>query len=109
MAKKAGSKSSSKTSARMRYNTYSTYLNRLLKQRHPGTGISSRALAVLESISQETISRLTRGASNFAEAAGEKTLSARSLASAVHVMLPGELGQHAHAAGQRAVARAKGK
>ena len=57
---KAPTKSSEKkkSSSKVRKETYSTYIYRVLKQVHPDTGISNKAMAILNSFVQDIFERI---------------------------------------------------
>ena len=59
---KAPTKSAEKRKAgsKIRKETYSTYIYRVLKQVHPDTGISNKAMAILNSFVQDISSALPR-------------------------------------------------
>ncbi|XP_056169461.1 histone H2B.2-like [Syzygium oleosum] len=82
---------------------YKRYVFRVLKQVHPGLGISSAAMEVLNGYMNDMFERLAAEAVRLSSYAGIKTLSSRDIQGAVRLVLPGELGRHAIAEGAKAV------
>ena len=94
---KAPTKSSEKkkSSSKVRKETYSTYIYRVLKQVHPDTGISNKAMAILNSFVQDIFERIASEASKLASYNKKSTISSREIQTAVRLILPGELSKHA--------------
>ena len=94
---KAPSKSTDKKRAshKVRKETYSTYIYRVLKQVHPDTGISNKAMAILNSFVQDIFERIATEASKLASYNKKSTISSREIQTAVRLILPGELSKHA--------------
>merc|ERR1712007_129210 len=88
---------------RRRNETYSLYIYKVLKQVHPEVGISRRAMSVMNSLMNDTFERLCSEAANLVRVSGRRTMSARSVQSAVQLLLPGELAKHAVSEGTKAV------
>ncbi|CAL9074151.1 unnamed protein product [Musa textilis] len=82
---------------------YKRYVFRVLKQVHPGMGISSRAMAVLGGMMGDMFERLAGEASRLSTYTGRATLSSREIQGAVRLVLPGELGKHAISEATKAV------
>ena len=87
---------------RKRNETYSLYIYKVLKQVHPEVGISKRAMSVMNSLMNDTFERLCGEAANLVRVSGRRTMSARSVQSAVQLLLPGELAKHAVSEGTKA-------
>ncbi|KAL4401056.1 histone H2B [Malassezia pachydermatis] len=103
---KAPSKSSDKKkSSKVRKETYSTYIYRVLKQVHPDTGISNKAMAILNSFVQDIFERIATEASKLASYNKKSTISSREIQTAVRLILPGELSKHAIAEATRSVTK----
>ena len=96
-----------KTKARKkkRYESFSTYIYKVLKQVHPDTGISSRAMSVMNSLSNDVFQRLATEASKLAQNNKRPTIISRDIQTAVRLILPGELAKHAVSEGTKAVAK----
>nr|QEE59971.1 histone H2B.2 [Betula platyphylla] len=83
---------------------YKRYVYRVLKQVHPGMGISSKAMTVLNNLMNDMFERVAEEAARLSKYTGRVTLSSREIQGAVRLVLPGELGKHAVAEGSKAVA-----
>ncbi|KAE8215409.1 hypothetical protein CF319_g6387 [Tilletia indica] len=109
-AKKAPSKAPAKSgdkkkAKKVRKETYSTYIYRVLKQVHPDTGISNKAMAILNSFVQDIFERIASEASKLASYNKKSTISAREIQTAVRLILPGELSKHAISEGTKSVTK----
>ncbi|CAO1612953.1 unnamed protein product [Parajaminaea phylloscopi] len=110
-AKKTASKSKSsgsgdkKKAKKTRKETYSTYIYRVLKQVHPDTGISTKAMAILNSFVQDIFERIASEASKLASYNKKSTISSREIQTAVRLILPGELSKHGISEGTKAVTK----
>ncbi|CAO1620273.1 unnamed protein product [Jaminaea pallidilutea] len=110
-AKKTASKSKSaasgdkKKSRKARKETYSTFIYRVLKQVHPDTGISTKAMAILNSFVQDIFERIASEASKLASYNKKSTISSREIQTAVRLILPGELSKHGISEGTKAVTK----
>jgi histone H2B len=100
-----GKKSTAPTRKKRRQETYSLYIYKVLKQVHPDVGISRRAMSVMNSLMNDTFDRLCSEAANLVRVSKRKTMSARSVQSAVQLLLPGELAKHAVSEGTKAVTK----
>ncbi|CAA6655565.1 unnamed protein product [Spirodela intermedia] len=83
---------------------YKRYVFRVLKQVHPELRVSSMAMTVLDSLVKDMFERLAGEASRLSKYSGRATLSTREIQAAVRLVLPRELGEHALAEGNKAVA-----
>lgn len=103
---KAPAKSGEKKKAtKVRKETYSTYIYRVLKQVHPDTGISNKAMAILNSFVQDIFERIATEASKLASYNKKSTISSREIQTAVRLILPGELSKHAISEGTKSVTK----
>lgn len=93
------------TKRKKRVESYSTYVFKVLKQVHPHTGISSKAMNIINSFVHDLFDRLTAEASKLAHYGGSKTLTSREIQTAVRLLLPGELAKHAVSEGTKAVTK----
>ncbi|CAO2813250.1 unnamed protein product [Amaranthus hypochondriacus] len=82
---------------------YKRYVFRVLKQVHPGMGISSRAMIVINNFMNDMFERIAEEGSRLNKQNKKMTMSAREIQGAVKLVLPGELGKHAVAEGAKAV------
>lgn len=59
----------------------------------------------MNTLMNDTFNSLATEAANLVRAGGGKTMSARSVSSAVNLLLPGELAKHAVSEGTKAVTK----
>ena len=85
--------------------SYNIYIYRVLKQVHPDTGVSKRAMSVLNSFVGDTFGRIASEAGRLVMYNKRKTMSAREVQTAVRLVLPGELAKHAVSEGTKAVTK----
>jgi histone H2B len=74
-----------------------------LKQVHPDTGISNKAMSILNSFVNDIFERVAGEASKLASYNKKSTISSREIQTAVRLILPGELAKHAVSEGTKAV------
>ena len=85
--------------------SYNIYIYRVLKQVHPDTGVSKRAMSVLNSFVSDTFERIASEAGKLVKYNKRKTMTAREVQTAVRLVLPGELAKHAVSEGTKAVTK----
>ncbi|XP_071487988.1 histone H2B.2, sperm-like [Diadema setosum] len=90
---------------RRRRESYGIYVYKVLKQVHPDTGISSRAMSIMNSFVNDVFERIASEASRLSHANRRKTISSREIQTAVRLLLPGELAKHAVSEGTKAVTK----
>ncbi|PCH35093.1 histone-fold-containing protein [Wolfiporia cocos MD-104 SS10] len=88
-----------------RKETYSSYIYKVLKQVHPDTGISNKAMAILNSFVNDIFERIASEASKLASYSKKSTISSREIQTAVRLILPGELAKHAISEGTKSVTK----
>ncbi|KAF7325330.1 histone-fold-containing protein [Mycena polygramma] len=112
--KKAGKKTSKaaapadgekKKRKKSRKETYSSYIYKVLKQVHPDTGISNKAMAILNSFVNDIFERIASEASKLAQYSKKSTISSREIQTSVRLILPGELAKHAISEGTKSVTK----
>jgi histone H2B len=106
--KEAGKKTAAATGekkkrSKTRKETYSSYIYKVLKQVHPDTGISNKAMSILNSFVNDIFERVAGEASKLASYNKKSTISSREIQTAVRLILPGELAKHAVSEGTKAV------
>eukprot|EP01056_Protomagalhaensia_sp_Gyna25_P004653 Protomagalhaensia_sp_Gyna_25__4652@NODE_435_length_3444_cov_1045_164464_g336_i0_p4_GENE_NODE_435_length_3444_cov_1045_164464_g336_i0NODE_435_length_3444_cov_1045_164464_g336_i0_p4_ORF_typecomplete_len126_score29_51Histone/PF00125_24/1_1e20CBFD_NFYB_HMF/PF00808_23/9_3e03CBFD_NFYB_HMF/PF00808_23/0_0082TFIID_20kDa/PF03847_13/0_017TFIID18kDa/PF02269_16/0_21DUF5062/PF16691_5/0_66DUF5062/PF16691_5/1e03_NODE_435_length_3444_cov_1045_164464_g336_i021502527 len=84
---------------------YVTYIYKVLKQVHSEVGISSKAMAIMNSFVMDNFQRICEEASSLCKRTKSKTLGAREIQTAVRLILPGELAKHAINEGSKAVTK----
>jgi histone H2B len=97
---KKGGKGSKKN-----YQSYSTFIYKVLKQVHPDTGISNKAMAIMNSFVNDIFERIALEAGRLARYNKRNTISSREIQTAVRLLLPGELAKHAVSEGTKAVTK----
>jgi len=85
--------------------TYSTYIYKVLKQVHPDTGISSKAMSIMNSFVNDIFERIANESSKLSTHNNRHTISSREVQTAVRLILPGELAKHAVSEGTKAVTK----
>ncbi|KAK9474263.1 histone-fold-containing protein [Dipodascopsis tothii] len=103
--KKTTAPSDKKKRSKSRKETYSSYIYKVLKQVHPDTGISNRAMSILNSFVNDIFERVATEASKLAAYNKKSTISSREIQTAVRLILPGELAKHAVSEGTKAVTK----
>ncbi|NXK14278.1 H2B protein, partial [Herpetotheres cachinnans] len=88
-----------------RKENYSIYIYKVLKQVHPDTGISSKAMSIMNSFVNDIFERLASEASHLAQYTRRSTITSREVQTAVRLLLPGELAKHAVSEGTKAVTK----
>ena len=107
-AKKVSGKRASgdkKKRSKKRRESYSIYIYKVLRQVHPDTGISSKAMGIMNSFVNDVFERIAGEASRLAHYNKRSTISSREIQTAVRLLLPGELSKHAVSEGTKAVTK----
>ena len=110
-AKKAASKAKAargtgdKKRKRKRKESYAIYIYKVLKQVHPDTGISSKAMSIMNSFINDIFEKIATEASKLARYNKKPTITSREIQTAVRLILPGELDKHAVSEGTKAVTK----
>ena len=99
-AKVGGKKRSAKRSE-----SYGIYIYKVLKQVHPETGISKKAMSIMNSFINDTFDKVVTEAGKLARYNKKATMSSREVQTAVRLVLPGELAKHAVSEGTKAVTK----
>merc|ERR1711862_296513 len=86
-----------------RFSSYAIYIYKVLKNIHPEVGISKKAMNVMNSFVNDLFERVAIEASKLARYHGKLTLTSHDIQSAVKLILPGDLAEHAIAEGIRAL------
>ncbi|XP_074829613.1 histone H2B 5-like [Natator depressus] len=85
--------------------SYSIYMYKVLKQVHPDTSLSSKAMGIMNSFVNDIFERSAGEASRLAHYNKHSTNTSREIPTAVRLLLPGELAEHAVSEGTRAVTK----
>uniref|UniRef100_A0A5S6QBV8 Histone domain-containing protein n=1 Tax=Trichuris muris TaxID=70415 RepID=A0A5S6QBV8_TRIMR len=86
-----------------RKESFAIYIYRVLKQVHPDTGISSKAMSIMNSFVNDVFDRIAAESSHLAHYNNHHTITSREVQTAAHLLLPGELSKHAVSEGTKAV------
>ena len=90
---------------RSRKESYSVYMYKVLKQVHPDTGISCKAMGIMNSFVNDIFERIAGEAWHLAHYNKRSTITSREIQTAVLLLLPGELAKHAVSEGTKAVTK----
>ena len=99
-----GRKKGSKGSKR-RKESYAIYIYKVLKQVHPDTGVSSKAMSIMNSFVNDIFERIAAEASRLAHYNKRSTITSREIQTAVRLLLPGGLDKHAVSDGTKVVTK----
>jgi histone H2B len=88
-----------------RVESYGTYIYKVLKQVHPETGISKKAMSIMNSFIYDIFEKICGEACKLVRYSKRHTLSSREVQTAVRLLLPGELAKHAVIEGTKAVTK----
>lgn len=103
--KAKAARSTDKKRRRRRRESYSIYIYKVLKQVHPDTGVSSKAMSIMNSFVNDIFERIAAEASRLAHYNKRSTITSREIQTAVRLLLPGELAKHAVSEGTKAVTK----
>ena len=88
-----------------RKESYAIYIYKVLKQVHSDTGVSSKAMSIMNSFVNDIFERIAAEASRLANYNKRSTITSREIQTAVRLLLPGELAKHAVSEGTKAVTK----
>ncbi|ELU00307.1 hypothetical protein CAPTEDRAFT_20749 [Capitella teleta] len=108
VTKAKSARSTDKKRRKRRRESYAIYIYKVLKQVHPDTGISSKAMSIMNSFVNDLFERIASEASRLAHYNRRSTITSREVQTAVRLLLPGELAKHAVSEGTKANRRGKG-
>ena len=98
-------KTGDKKRHKKRKESYGIYIYKVLKQVHPDTGVSSKAMSIMNSFVNDLFERIANEASRLVKYNKKSTISSREIQTAVRLLLPGELAKHAVSEGTKAVTK----
>ena len=104
-AQKNISKGDKKGKKKRRKESYAIYIYKVLKQVHPDTGVSSKAMSIMNSFVNDIFERIASESSRLAHYNKRSTITSREIQTAVRLLLPGELAKHAVSEGTKAVTK----
>ncbi|KAI8100345.1 Histone H2B.1 [Picochlorum sp. SENEW3] len=104
-AKKVAEKRGARKKTSSKSETYKIYIYKVLKQVHPDTGISSKAMSIMNSFINDIFDKIANETTNLARYNKKPTVTSREIQTAVRLILPGELSKHAVSEGTKAVTK----
>jgi len=94
-----------KKKKKKRSESYGTYIYKVLRQVHPDTGISTKAMSIMNSFVNDIFERIAGESGRLSRYNKRNTISSREIQTAVRLLLPGELAKHAVSEGTKAVTK----
>ena len=85
--------------------SFAMYIYKVLKQVHPDTGISSKAMSIMNSFINDIFERISAESNRLAQYNKRSTITSREVQTAIRLILPGELAKHAVSEGTKSVAK----
>merc|ERR1712164_52298 len=104
-AKKTTKGGAGKRRKKAKTESYKIYIYKVLKQVHPETGISSKAMSIMNSFINVIFEKIASEAARLARYNKKPTIASREIQTAVRLILPGELAKHAVSEGTKAVTK----
>ena len=104
-SEKKPKKTTEKKKKKKRTESYSSYIYKVLKQVHPDTGVSKKAMSIMNSFVNDIFDRISGEAGKLVSYSKSKTLTSREIQTAIRLILPGELAKHAVSEGTKAVTK----
>ena len=101
----AAKKATDASRRKRNYNSYGTFIYKVLKQVHHDTGVSKRAMDIMDSFVNDIFERIAVEAGRLARSNKRQTITSREIQTAVRLILPGELAKHAVSEGTKAVTK----
>ena len=86
-----------------RTETYNRFIFKVLKQVHKDTGINTRAMAIMNSFVHDMFDRIATEAAFLARRTRKSTVTSHEIMTAVKLILPGDLANHAISEAHRAL------
>jgi len=102
---KDATKSRSVRKHRRNFESYSSFIYKVLKQVHPDTGISTKAMNIMNSFVNDIFEKIAQESGKLARYNKKHTITSREIQTAVRLLLPGELAKHAVSEGTKAVTK----
>lgn len=88
-----------------RRESFSKYIYKVLKQVHPDLGITSKSMAIMNSLMDDIFDRIATEASRMTVIKKHSTMTLREIQTSVKLLLPEELAKHAISEGTKAVTK----
>lgn len=90
---------------RKRNESFGIYIYKVLRQVHPDTGVSAKAMSIMNSFMNDIFERIAGEASRLSQYNKKSTITSREVQTAIRLLLPGELAKHAVSEGTKAVTK----
>ena len=87
------------------FESYSLYISRVLRTVHQDIGITTKAIAVMDSFIKDIFDRIAMECSSICRNCGKNTITKKEVETATKLVLLGDLRKHAVSEGERAVKR----
>jgi histone H2B len=84
-----------------RKESFNTYIYKVLRQVHKEIGISTKAMAIMNSFVYDIFERISETSSKLTQKDKKLTINSREIQTAVRIVLPGELAKHAVSEGTK--------
>uniref|UniRef100_UPI00398EA745 histone H2B 1.2-like n=1 Tax=Pristiophorus japonicus TaxID=55135 RepID=UPI00398EA745 len=94
-----------KKRVKSRKESYTIYIHKVMKQVDPDTGISSKAMDIMNSVVNDILEHIVGEASRLVHYNKRRNISSRVIQTAVRLLLPGELAKHAVSEGTKVVTK----
>ncbi|GBO23039.1 Histone H2B [Araneus ventricosus] len=104
-AQKAVRSGDKKKRKKHRKESFPINIYKVLKQVHPDTGISSKAMSITNSFVNDILECIAAESSRLAHYNKRSTINSREIQTAVRILLPDELAKHAVSEGTKAVTK----
>ena len=98
-------KKDSKKRKRSPKESYSVYVYKVLKQVHLDTGISSKAMGIMNSFVNDIFECISGEALRLVHYNKRSTITSREIQTTMRLLLPGELAKHAVSEGTKAATK----
>uniref|UniRef100_UPI00398F002A histone H2B 1/2-like n=1 Tax=Pristiophorus japonicus TaxID=55135 RepID=UPI00398F002A len=92
---------SGKKRRQSRKESYSIYIYKVMKQVYPDTGISSKAMGIMNSVVKDILERIAGEASRLVHYNKRRTISSREIQTTMRLLLPGSFPSTPCRKGQR--------
>ena len=93
-ARKSIAKKDKKKKNKRRKESYAIYIYRVLKRVHTHTGLSSKAMSIMNSFLIDIFERIAVEASRLVFYNKRSTLTSRDITTAVRILMPGQLARY---------------
>jgi len=115
-AKKAGEKKEKKPvrlnkdgkrRKKTNYDSYGSFIHKVLKQVHPEIGITGKSINIMDCFVKDFFDKISSQAADLLKHSKKATIMANDVEAATRLVLPGELSKHAVTEGTKALAKYK--